>query len=261
MKITDDFRPCILHGVNEYLASFTINLWEKYNIDASQFSDAPEQADSVGTTQASLDRHLITVSTHITLITHPDMSKVWKRIAARIYKNSESDFTYGCQFLEYTNNIQSALSGGSYWEKLPAAQRKNEYEELIDNLKKVADTLNKINHQDLAHGLTSNVERLKLELSLSDGSADARLFYKIPSLLNLYADVLQKDQRYKNNILIDRPNSTNAPISYFTRSLYTAHKRDFGTPLYEIISTIAGVFYPDHDTSSEKIRASIRSMK
>jgi len=260
MKITEDFRPKILPIINKYLASFTINLWETYNKNSCQFSNANEQEDTIGMAQASLDKLLIKASTNITLITHPDMAKVWKKIATLTYEHPESDFTYGCQFIEYTDNIQEALSGGSYWERLPAAQRKNEYEELIENLKKVADTISKINHHDIAKGSHSYVERLKLEMSLSDGSVDASLFYKIPNMLHLYAETLQKDQRQKN-VVIDRPNSNDAPVSYFARSLYTAHRRNFGTPLYGIISTIAGIFYPDHDTSSEKIRASIRAMK
>jgi hypothetical protein len=261
MKIIEDFRANVLDGVSAYLTSFTIHIWQHYNLDMREFTHDHDQSDAKGITRTYLDKEFINVSTHISLITHPEMTKVWKNITARIYKNPETDLTHDSQLLKYTRNIQSALSGGSYWEKLPTAQRKNKYEELIKNLNKVADTLHEIDHYELTHGVTNHAERFQLELRLANGSEYAHLFYKIPNLLSIYADVLQKDERYKKNVFIDRPNSNDAPVSYFARSLSTAHERDFGTPLHKTISIIAGIFFPDHDTSYDKIRASIRAMK
>jgi hypothetical protein len=80
----------------------------------------------------------------------------------------------------------------------------------------------------------------------------------LSSLLNTYAKKLKSEQRYMDT-LIDRPNLQNKDYRYFVRYMEKYHTASFGIPLHEIISIIAGVFFPDLEVSLESVRSSLRN--
>ena len=263
-EITKVTSGKILDSIEPYMSDF-ISRWVVAGLEdiAKCGQSIPDTAPMTLNLSNDLVRSAI-------LITHPHMDAVWRRInnhnkkrinvqkkgLASQSETGLSELSEPYMFAhDYYLIILHALCEPNYWEKLSPSKRKTEYNELISDLQKTSTTLLKVGFRDSPFDLMTPVERDRLE-----GNANSFLFKSLSSLLDRYSDKLKSEQRHKDT-LVDRPNSTNAPISHFTRSLYTAHKRDFGTPLYKIISTIAGVFYPDHDTSSEKIRASIRSMK
>ena len=260
MEIDEDYSDHILGEVHPLLAKALIHEWAWLN---SNRPDALLHL-KVQTPKTYMNDSYAQAHARIMLITHPEMKKPWSRVNNFIYKEPYCEGNPLGKSHDYLNNIISALNGPTYWQKLPPTQRKNDYEDLVESLKKVAATLNKVGYQESALGLMD--ERIHPERRFRPSGQqdsftreDQNFHHTIPDLLNRYADILQTEQRHKN-CLINRPNSDDAPVSYFTRSLYTTHKREFDTPLYKTISIIAGIFYPDHDTSPEKIRASIRAM-
>ena len=260
MDIIEDFRDRILGEVNHALADSIILKWASCN----DLIANPETQKKVKRSDFSIKNYHKETNAKIVLITHPDMKKVWSKTNVFIHKTPDNHDALFWKSNEYVRAIISAISGGTYWEKLPPAQRCSEYDELVESLKGVAAALNKVGYQESALGLMDkriHPERRFRPFDQRDSFTreDQMFHHTIPDLLNRYADILQTEQRHKNS-LIDRPNSDDAPVSYFARSLYTTHKREFDTPLYKTISIIAGIFYPDHDTSPEKIRASIRAM-
>jgi hypothetical protein len=263
MDIIKDFRHKTLTSVSDILTETLSMDREGCNQKIEDLNSHPEKLEDEEL--RFLYAHYTRTQQSIIAITEPQMNKVWLKVANLLLNESDDKMDFFMKQRGYLNNILSALSGGSYWEKLPQAQRNKEYDELVKSLKDVAATLNKVDYLEPALGFMDDRKYSDLQFNLFDTwieftKRNSVFFYKIPELLNRYAELLQTEQRHKN-ILIDRPNGDDACVSYFARSLYTDHKRDFGTPLYETISTIAGIFYPDHDTSSEKIRASIRAMK
>ena len=264
MDIIDDFKDDILECVNEGLIDSVTADWEAYNMRVAELMEHPEKMKAQGVTQDFIDGYYTRTNTGIVLITHPDMETVWRRINKRIYKEHCTYYGFFFKFTNYISDILTALTGGGYWQKLPPSQRNSEYEELVFSLKKIANTLSKIDYHEPALGLMDDRKYPELQFKLFDEWSDftrkdSVFFYKIPDLLSRYADLLHTEQRHKN-VLIDRPNGNDACVSYFARSLYGSHKRTFDSPLYDIISVIAGIFYPDHDTSYNKIRSSIRAM-
>jgi len=254
MKFIEDFRDRILDEVHPVLAETVTEHWVECNKMTEDLNSNPEELEDYFTrTQAS-----------IVIITHPVMKKVWSKVNSFRHQDLHSDDSFFWESSNYLENILRALDGGSYWEKLTPKVRNREYQELVDSLTKVASTLEKIGYHDPVLEFIGE-QLFPLQVKFFDQLKElnhetARYYYKIPELLNRYAEALQTEQRHQK-VLIDRPNSDDARVSYFARNLYTAHQRDFNTPLYKTISVIAGIFYPDHDTSYEKIRASIRSMK
>ena len=261
MDIIEDFRDRILGEVNHALADSIILKWASCN----DLIARPETQKKVKRPDFSIRNYRKETNTRIVLITHPDMKKVWSKANVFIHKTPDNHDALFWKSNEYVRAIISALSGGTYWEKLPPAQRCSEYDELVESLKGVAAALNKVGYHEPALGMMDEETYSDLQFNFFGQwreltRNDSSFFYKIPELLNRYADTLQAEQRHKR-ALIDRPNGDDALVTYFSRSLYTSHKHFFGTPLYGAISTIAGIFYPDHDTSSEKIRSSIRAMR
>jgi len=261
MEIDEDYSDHILGEVHPLLAKALIHEWAWLN------SNRPDALLNlkVQTPKTYMNDSYAQAHARIMLITHPEMKKPWSRVNNFIYKEPYCEGNPLGKSHDYLNNIISALNGPTYWQKLPPTQRKNEYEDLAESLKKVAATLNKVGYHEPALGMMDEETYSDLQFNFFGQwreltRNDSSFFYKIPELLNRYADTLQLEQRHKR-ALIDRPNGDDALVTYFSRSLYSSHKHFFGTPLYGVISTIAGIFYPDHDTSSEKIRSSIRAMR
>ena len=266
IKVIEDYSDRILNEVDEELARHTTFHLRKYNEIARAFNNDPKSLGFEVPPKSENDLYHTRTLVSMTLLTHHDMAKVWKSINTRIYKITDPDLPQSLSFSSYLERIKDALYGGGYWQSLPPKEREDEYNELIDCLNNVAEKLNKVGCREGALGLMDEEQYDDIQVKLGDSwgglhPADAGLFYSIPELLTRYANLLQTEQRHKNHLLINRPNSDDARVSYFARSLYTSHMKRFDTPLYGVISTIAGIFYPDHDTSPEKIRASIRSMK
>jgi len=201
------------------------------------------------------------------LITHPDMDAVWLRINKRNKKRinvqkehlasrsgtglSELSEPYMLAD-DYYLIILQALCEPNYWEKLSPSKRENEYNELISDLQKTSATLLKVGFRDSPFDLMTTIKRDQLETNV-----DGFLFKPLSSLLNTYAKKLKSEQRYMDT-LIDRPNRQDNGLLYFIRYIKEYHTTSFGSPLYEIISIIAGVFFPDQNTSLNKIRSSTR---
>ena len=258
----EDYSERILDEVDKSFGAWQIEQFHNYNKIFKKHQESPEDYLEVFLTR----RYREDLQT-ITLLTHPDMAKAWKSINTRIYRKDSCTDERVFQLGLYMTGIMRCLSGGSYWETITPSAREHEYGELIESLKEVAQDLERVEFRDPALGLMDKEMYSWLQFKVGDmdhwedfSRQASSVFYSIPMLLKRYAYTLQKQQRQKN-VLIDRPNSGDAAISLFSRSLYMEHIETFGSPLYEVISTIAGIFYPDHDTSSEKIRASIRSMK
>jgi hypothetical protein len=201
------------------------------------------------------------------LITHPNMDAVWRRINNRNKKRinvqkeglasqsgtglSELSEPYMLAHDYYLIIIQ-ALCEPNYWEKLSPSKRENEYNELIFDLQKTSATLLKVGFRDSPFDLMTTIERDRLEANV-----DGFIFKPLTSLLDRYAEKLKSEQRHMDT-LVDRSNRQDNGLLYFIRYMEKHHTASFGRSLYEIISLIAGVFFPDQNTSIDKIRSSTR---
>ena len=264
MQIIDDFRQKILNIVNNGVVEDTVWLWQMVN----GWLEIPNRFQIIkgihvpiykSDTQAINNYPILKVK--IILITHPEMRSVWKSINKQMQKKMHDNEDWILDgLLTYMDEIYSAVTGRSYWETLRPAQRDKEYNDLIYSLKEVAERLSKVGcHDTVSDAITGRYLQTYTD-GHEGGDYNQIPPIKIPDLLHAYADLLKIEERHVD-VLTDRPNSGNASVSYFARSLYNTHQRDFGSPLWETISSIAGVFYPDHDTSTKKMRASIRSMR
>ena len=201
------------------------------------------------------------------LITHPAMDAVWLRINKRNKKRINvqkehlaSQSGTGLPELselymlvdDYYLIILQALCGPNYWEKLSPSKRENEYNELISDLQKTSATLLKVGFRDSPFDLMTTIESDRLE-----ANANNFLFKSLSSLLDRYSEKLKSEQRHMET-LVDRPNRQDDGLLYFIRYIKKYHTTSFGSPLYEIISIIASVFFPDQNTSLNKIRSSTR---
>ena len=65
---------------------------------------------------------------------------------------------------------------------------------------------------------------------------------------------------YNSNTLIKRPSRNSDGLLYFSRSMGQYNLDTYGKYLSDTISVIASVFFPDQNTSPDKIKASIKSM-
>ena len=264
MEIIDDFREKVLDIVNKGVVEETLWSWKMVN----GWLEMPNRFQIIKGIHVPIyksDTHAINnypiLKVNIILITHPEMVPVWKSINKQVQKKMHDDEDHiSNELLKYMDEVYLAVTDRSYWEMLKPAQRDKEYNELIFSLKEVAERLNKVG----CHDTVSDATTARYLQTYTDGHEGGDYNQippiKIPDLLHAYADLLKIEERHVD-VLTDRPNSGNASVSYFARSLYNTHQRDFGSPLWETISSIAGVFYPDHDTSTKKMRASIRSMR
>jgi len=264
MYIIEDFRSRIVTGVDSRLVSHITNEWENYCEDLNDYTADPENMEAKGVTENSLLESHDKLLTKLKLLTSPEMAVVWSRINKRIYKVERESHAYWFQYLNYVRDISLGLNGGNYWQTLAPSQRNSEYQELITSLKGISSTLEKIGYREPALGFMDDEDYSKLKFQSCDEWGDftrwnSHYFYRIPELLNKYAEALHSEQRHKD-VLVDRPNGKSADMSYFVRHMNNAHRRNFGSPLYDTISVIAGIFYPDHDTSYNRIRESIRAM-
>jgi hypothetical protein len=104
-----------------------------------------------------------------------------------------------------------------------------------------------------------NVNIVDKEIPFSPDHHGTLVPFTIPDLLERYANQISASN-YNSDALIKRPNRNSNGLLYFSRSMGQYNLDTYGKYLSNTISVIASIFFPDQNTSHEKIKASIKSM-
>lgn len=195
------------------------------------------------------------------LITDPRMKDVWKALAKRIDKN-----------VDFFNFIGVCEGGISHWRgnlKQTAAERKAFYQEIRDTAGKLMYLMYKSDKFDFySINALIDKEAVKWLLEALDadsdfyGDEDKNLDYAhfslsdvIPRIQEVLTDIANKAMQYsKEEPTVRKPNSENADIHFFVRTLSEYFRNKYKQPLHEVVAATAEVVFDRQNIDSDYVR-------
>jgi hypothetical protein len=192
---------------------------------------------------------------------HPNMEKVWGRLKKRNLGNPLSLLRSGDFLMDYNLQITRCLKRNP-WDKLSTNQRTMKVEDIKHKLISLAKDLDDYDLSVYALTLLTSSERQYL-LQYDEPNLDSYevrekiirptlLPVSLSDLLNRFVDEFPTE-KIRNSSENLQPNRKNADLIYFLRQLTKVNKTIFGTPLYEITSYVAEVFFPDSKMNEKKV--------
>lgn len=193
------------------------------------------------------------------LITDLRMKEVWAVLARRI----RSDLG----FYEFFEACVEAIAGWRGESKLTVAEKRAHYTEVGQVAKKLAFLLDRsrefdlylpedlIGDQDIKWFLEDmcitngeNIDQDMLRIRLAGPQVDSVLW-----------DIAEKAEKYaEDKNLVKQPNSPNADIHYFIRSLSAYCKRKFGQPLHDVVAITTSVIFDKSNVDNTYVRKIIK---
>ena len=187
------------------------------------------------------------------LITDTRMNNAWKTLSKRI--NKDSDY----YFLFYV--CEDGIAGWQSDLKQTAAERKKFFKEIQDTAGKLINLMDKSGEFDFySIAQLIDEERFKWLINALDTPRDlsftgAAVLGIMPEIHKVLLDISEKSVRYGNvEPSVKKPNSENADIHYFVRTLSQYFKDKYKQPLHEVVAATAEVVFDRMNIDSDYVR-------
>jgi hypothetical protein len=198
-------------------------------------------------------------------ITDLRMASVWRSLGRRVKNESE--------FLDFWYECERAILGWLGARKLSSSQRKEFFLKIHKHASELSkmmceteeffnySTAGLICSESLESLLTTlNAEPCKSETDVSDEEL-TRFFIAegAPSIHHILNDIADKAIQFAQNPpLVRKPNSENAPVHYFIRSLSRYLKEKYGQPLHDVVAGTASVVFEQPDINFDYVHKLVR---
>lgn len=187
------------------------------------------------------------------LITDIRMEGVWKALAKRI----DIDF----EFYQFFNACEKGITGWRGNIKQTASERKAFYQEIRDTATKLFSLINKSDQFDF-YSIDNLVDKKKIKWLLEVLDAPIDVSYAqfslaeiTPSIDKVLIDISEKATQYgEKESPVKKPNSPNAEIHYFIRSLSHYFSEKYRKPLHEVVAITAGVIFDKQDIEADHVK-------
>lgn len=187
------------------------------------------------------------------LITDPRMKDAWKSLARRVDKD-----------LEFFNFFRACECGINGWRgdlKQTAAERKAFYQEICDTVGKLQYLMYKSGKFDLYYTSEliddQRIESLMDALYIPEEFSYTQFCISniLPSIHDVLTDISDKAMKYgKEEPSVKKPNSENADIHYFVRTLSQYLKNKYKQPLHEVVAATTAVTFDRLNIDSDYVR-------
>lgn len=190
------------------------------------------------------------------LITNSDMEKVWKNMSKRISDDiGYRHFFYRCE---------KAIVLAKTTPKWTPAERKKHFHQIYETAWKLFDLMNEtpefdrfsiaelmdeVNTKRLLERLNSkNIEHVDNNRNTNhDDSVDYATFILsefIPHIGIVILKIAEKAARFEfEEPILKKPNSENAELNVFIKSLTQYFRTEYGQPLYDTVATTSSVIF------------------
>lgn len=187
------------------------------------------------------------------LITDPRMEGAWKTLTRRVNIDLE--------FLNFFRACERGINGWRGDPKQTAAERKAFYQEICATAEKLQQLMYKSGRFDLYHTSQlvdfQRIEWLRAELDISvEYSYSKYCIYDImPNVHDVLTDISKKAIKYgAEEPSVRKPNSENADIHYFVRTISQFLKKKYKQPLHEVVAATAEIVFDRQYIDSDYIR-------
>lgn len=191
------------------------------------------------------------------LITDLRMKDVWKTLAKRVVDDRE--------FLQFFSACEGGITGWRGDLKQTSSERRAFYKEIWDtaaNLQTLMSKAGEFNFYSI-HKLMDD-QQIKWLLDVLSGTTDIRyarfcLHDVIPSMFEILNDIAAKATQYaEEESSVKKPNSVNAEIHYFTRSLSDYCQRQYNQPLHEVVAITTAVIFNQQNIDTDYVRKIVK---
>lgn len=191
------------------------------------------------------------------LITDLRMKDVWKALARRIEKDQE--------FFQFFNACEGGITGWRGDLKQTPSERRAFYQKIFDAAAELQGLMSKADDFDY-YSITKLIDDEQIEwlLEVLDATNDVSytrfsLSEIIPHYFLVLNDIAEKAKKYgEEESSVKKPNSENADIHYFVRSLSGYLSRRYGQPLHEVVAATTGVVFDRQNIDSDYVRKLVR---
>lgn len=199
------------------------------------------------------------------LLTSADMEKAWRSLA-RWKKSDEYSFNFWMA-------CTSAIQGWRGSQKLTAGERQQSLAGLAERAKElrrmlmVSDDFRYYRTGDLIddRAIKMLIDELdvkpteKMDLESSDELSAYVHFMVVdsvvPTVWEILGDIESRSTELLNKeVLVKKPKSERAPIHYFIRWLSQYIRREYRTPLHDVVAATASVVFDDRKIDSDYVR-------
>jgi hypothetical protein len=193
------------------------------------------------------------------LITDLRMKKAWPVLA----KRTRSDL----EFYEFFEACELAIAGWRGDPKQTAVEKRAHYREVGKVARRLAFLLDRSRDFDLYwpedliedHDIKWFLEDMGIPSSESIDEDMLRIRLGGPSIDDVLYDIAEKAERYaQEKNLVKHPNSPNAEIRYFIRSLSAYCLRKYGQPLHDVVTITTSVIFNKSDIDNTYVRKTIK---
>jgi len=195
------------------------------------------------------------------LITDQRMKAVWASIARRVEIELE--------FVHFWTICGTIIQGWHRAQKLSPKQHREYFQKIHEHALALAQLMNEtveFQHSSTTDLIeTDSIKWLLKALNASlpkfideeEGISCARAYLSTvtPSIYVVLDDIAAKALTFsKEEPLVRKPNSENAHIHYFVRSLSGYLKKRYGQPLHEVVATTTGVVFNQEGIDTDYVR-------
>ncbi|MCX7178663.1 MAG: hypothetical protein NTX56_07790 [Proteobacteria bacterium] len=199
------------------------------------------------------------------LISDLRMKDVWRTLSKRIQKDQG--------FWDFFRACQGGITGWRGDQKQTTLERRKFYQEIHDTAGRLQFLMYKADAFDF-YSITNLVKNETIEwlletldASFSDAIPDGQedsyarfcLSDVIPSAFEVLNDIGKKAKQYGEEVpSVKKPNSPNAQIHYFARSLSGYCQKRYEQPLHEVVAITTSVVFDEQNIDTDYIRKIVK---
>jgi hypothetical protein len=191
------------------------------------------------------------------LLTDPRMIDVWSALTKRVSNDKK--------FFAFLFACSRGLRGWQLDQKHTTSDRKALSLEMQDTIAQLDAQLKKSRLADRYWlGNLISMDTVSAILEELGSSRDASFGHlviggRLPKIADILMSLSTEAQRYgEEQPSISRPNSENADIRYFVRSLSGYLQQEYRQPLHEVVAATAEVVFDRRNISSDYVRELVR---
>ena len=193
------------------------------------------------------------------LITDLRMKNVWSILSRR----TRSDL----EFYEFFEACEQAIAGWRGDSKQTVAEKRAHYREVGKVARRLAFLLNRSREFDLYspedlignHDIEWLLEDMGITSQQSFDMGMLRIHLAGPSTDMVLEDIAEKAEKYaQEENLVKHPNSADAEIHYFIRSVSAYCRCKYGQPLHDVVAITTSVIFDEPNIDTDRVRKTIK---
>ncbi|MEQ1741849.1 MAG: hypothetical protein ABL869_05030 [Candidatus Nitrotoga sp.] len=191
------------------------------------------------------------------LISDLRMKDAWKALAKRVKQGQE--------FFSFFRACEDGITGWRGDLKQTPSERRAFYQEIWDAAATLQSLMGKSSEFDhYSINRLVDDQQIKWLLDELSGTTDIRyarfcLHDVIPSMFEILNDIATKATQYaEEESSVKKPNSVNAEIHYFTRSLSDYCQGQYNQPLHEVVAITTAVIFDQQNIDTDYVRKIVK---